>query len=72
MKVVAIKPAFYNGARVREGTELEVSDKLKGSWFAKVDSKEAVASRAPKQVRKPPETLSEMAHQPAVSQLDLA
>lgn len=38
MKVTAISPAFYNGARVRVGDVVDVPEGFKASWAAPVDS----------------------------------
>ena len=67
MKVVAIKPAFFNGSRVRPGAELDVPDALKGSWFTPVDSPEAKAVKAPQAAKKEPATLSEIARPAAAT-----
>ncbi len=59
MKVTAIKPAFFNGRRVRLGDELDVPQGLKGSWFALVASPEAKAAKvAP--VKQETKALSQM------------
>lgn len=55
MKVIAIKSAFFNGARVHVGDELEVPETLKASWFT---SAEAVAP-APAKSKASPKTLSQ-------------
>lgn len=60
MKVIALKPAFYNGARIRAGAELEVPDNMKGSWFVKADTIEAKAAKPAKQ-KAEPKALSELA-----------
>jgi hypothetical protein len=60
VKVIAIQPAFYNGARVRVGAEVDVPDNLKGSWFAKANTPEAKATKAPKP-KAEPKALSELA-----------
>lgn len=60
MRVVATKPAFYNGFRVRPGAELEVPDDLKGSWFAKVNAPEAKAAQAVKPAKAEPKALSQL------------
>jgi hypothetical protein len=62
MKVTAIAAAFYNGARVRPGAEVEVPDNYKGSWFVKLDAPEAKAARAAR-APKPtdPRALSQLA-----------
>lgn len=59
MKIVAIKPAFYNGRRVRPGDELDVPSGLKGSWFVASDSGEAKAAKA-KPAKEAPKALSEV------------
>ena len=59
MKVVAIKPAFFNGTRIRVGAEVEIPDNLKGSWFAKVDSPVAKATKAVKP-KEEPKALSQL------------
>lgn len=38
MKVIAISPAFYNGARVRVGDVVDVPEGFKASWAAPTDS----------------------------------
>jgi len=38
MKVTAISPAFYNGARVRVGDVVDVPEGFKASWAAPADS----------------------------------
>jgi hypothetical protein len=69
-KVVAISMGFYQGARVRPGTEFEVPDNFKGSWVAEVGSP-ASAPAKPKPARAEPKTLSEMAKVPAKSANDI-
>lgn len=60
MKVIAIKPAFHNGARVRVGDVVEVADGHKGSWFAKAIAPEAKAVVKPAKVsRETPRALSQ-------------
>lgn len=62
MKVIAIAAAFYNGARVRPGAEVEVPDTFKGSWFVKVDGPEAKAARAARvKTKDEPRALSQLA-----------
>lgn len=56
MKVIAIKPAFFNGARVRVGDEIEVPSTMKASWFTSV---EAVAP-APAKPKAAPKALSQV------------
>lgn len=59
MKIVAIKPAFYNGRRVRVGDELDIPTGTKGSWFAPTGSAEAKASKE-KPAKAEPKALSEL------------
>ena len=54
MKVTAIKPAFYNGRRVRVGDVITVADGLKGSWFT------TAAFEPPKEAPPEPRALSEL------------
>lgn len=58
MKVIAIKPAFYNGSRVREGDQLDVPDGFKASWATPVDSVKTPA-KAAKPARQEPRALSQ-------------
>lgn len=52
MKVIAIKPAFFNGSRVRVGAELDVPETLKASWFAPAEVVKAQATaKAAKQAK---------------------
>lgn len=61
MKVTAIKPAFHNGARVRVGAQLEVSDDFKASWFVKAETVEAAkVAKEAKPSRPQPKALSQM------------
>lgn len=60
MKVVATKVAFFNGARVRVGAEMDIPDGTKGSWFVAVDSPAAKAAQA-KPAKAEPKALSEVA-----------
>lgn len=59
MKVVAIKPAFYNGARIRVGAEVDVPENYKGSWFVKAEAQAAKAAKAPK-AKDEPKALSQL------------
>lgn len=70
-KVVATSSGFFNGTRIREGTEFEVPDDFKGSWVAAVGSP-AVAPAKAKPVRSEPKTLSEMGKAVAKSATDIA
>lgn len=65
MEVIAIKPAFYDGNRVRVGDKLEVPSTLKGSWFVPESSPQAKTPKESSPPAKGPKTLSEMARQPA-------
>lgn len=58
MKVIAIKPAFHNGARVRVGDVVEVADGHKGSWFTAADTVKAPA-KAVKPSKPEPRALSQ-------------
>ena len=46
MKVTAISPAFYNGARVRVGDVVDVPEGFKASWAAPADSVKPPAKSA--------------------------
>lgn len=59
MKIVAIKPAFYNGRRARVGQELDIPQGMKGSWFASTGSVEAKATKV-KPTKDVPKALSEL------------
>ncbi len=59
MKVVATKPAFYNGRRVRVGAELDVPQGTKGSWFVATETVEAKKAKA-KPAEDAPQALSEL------------
>lgn len=58
-KVVATSIGFYQGTRIRPGTEIEVPDDFKGSWVAAVGSPAAAPAKA-KPARAEPKTLSEL------------
>lgn len=64
MKIVAIKPAFYNGRRVRVGDELDIPQGTKGSWFAPVASAEAKTAKE-KPAKAEPKALSELGNDSA-------
>lgn len=66
MKVIAIKPAFHNGARVRVGDVVEVSDGHKGSWFTPADTAKAPA-KAAKPAKPEPRALSQTGKEEAKS-----
>lgn len=68
MKVVALTAAFYNGARIRPGAEVEVADGYKGSWFAPIDSP---AAKAPKAKKQEPKALAELSGEGAKSFTDV-
>lgn len=69
-KVVATSMGFYNGTRIRPGTELEVPDDFKGSWVAAVGSPAAAPPKA-KPARAEPKTLSEMGKVPVKTANDI-
>lgn len=62
MKVKALQPGFFGGARIREGQEFEVPSGTKGSWFVAVEEYKAPAKAKGKAQ---PQTLSELAKEPA-------
>jgi hypothetical protein len=70
-KVVATSTGFYQGSRIRPGTEFEVPDDFKGSWVAAVDSPAAAPAKA-KPARVEPKTLSEMARVAVKAPTDIA
>lgn len=65
MKVIAIKPAFYNGSRVRVGDEVDVPEGLKASWFA---TAEVIKAQAIAKVAKHAKATSAKAEPKALSQ----
>lgn len=68
MEVIAIKPAFFNGHRVRVGAELDIPENTKGSWFAPKDSTKAKAAKdSTKAKANEPRTLSQAAGDSAKS-----
>lgn len=71
MKIVAIKPAFYNGRRVRVGDELDIPQGMKGSWFAAVATPEAKAAKARPSTKQEPKALSELGSDKAKSFTDV-
>lgn len=58
MKVIAIKPAFHNGSRVRVGDVVEVADGHQGSWFTAADNVKASAKTV-KPAKPEPRALSQ-------------
>jgi hypothetical protein len=64
MRVVATQLGFFNGTRVRAGTEFVVPDGTKGSWFAPVEAvaaqKAAKAAKASKEAKDVPTALSQV------------
>lgn len=70
MKIVAIKPAFYNGRRVRVGDELDIPQGLKGSWFAATATIEAKAAKE-KPAKTEPKALSQLGSDKAKSFIDI-
>jgi len=73
MKVKALQTGFFGGSRIREGQEFDVPDGTKGTWFVTVGEHAAQAAKAPKAKPKAqPQTLSELAKEPATGAGDLA
>lgn len=70
MKIVATKPAFYNGRRVRVGDELEVASTFKGSWFVATGTIEAKAAKE-KPAKPELKALSELGTSTAKSFVDV-
>ncbi len=70
MKIVAIKPAFYNGRRVRVGDELDIPQGLKGSWFVPTATLEAKAAKE-KPAKPEPKALSELGGAKTKSFIDI-
>lgn len=58
MKVIAIKSAFHNGARVRVGAEMEVPEGFKASWALPTEGVKAPAKPA-KPAKPEPRALSQ-------------
>lgn len=59
MKVTAIKPAFFNGARVHAGDVIDVPEGLKASWFVPADSVKAAKPAAKTAAKAAPQALSQ-------------
>jgi hypothetical protein len=59
MKVIALHMGFLNGSRVRKGTEFEVPEGAKATWFAPVDGV-AAAAKPVKAGRPEPKALSQV------------
>jgi hypothetical protein len=57
MKVIALSMGFLNGSRVRKGTEFEVPEGAKATWFAPVDG---AAAKPAKAGRPEPKALSQV------------
>lgn len=70
MKVKALQPGFFGGARIREGQEFEVPAGTKGTWFLSVD--EEVKAPAKAKAKDEPKTLSQIAKAPALGSADIA
>lgn len=66
-KVVALSMGFYQGARVRPGTVIEVPDDFKGTWVGPVNA----PAPAPAKPKATPRTLSEMAKATVKSATDI-
>jgi hypothetical protein len=64
MRVVATQLGFFNGTRVRAGTEFEVPEGTKGSWFAPVEAvvaqKAVKAAKAARETKDVPTALSQV------------
>lgn len=60
MKVIVTKTAFFNGALVHPGAELEVPDATGGSWFVKASTSEAKAAKPAKPAKAEPKALSQL------------
>lgn len=60
MKVIALAMGFLNGSRIRPGTEFEVPDGSKATWFAPVDTPAAAAAKPVKAGRQEPKALSQV------------
>lgn len=71
MKVVALKPGFLNGRRVRAGDELEVPDTLKATWLAPIASAAAKAATPKPAAPKKPMALSQMGKEEGKTFLDV-
>jgi len=63
MRVVAIKTGFYDNSLKRQGTEFEVPEGAKGSWFVPTDAAKAEIHETQEQ----PRTYSEMNASPRIS-----
>lgn len=72
MKVKALQPGFFGGARIREGQEFEVPEGTKGTWFLSVDEDVKAPAKAKAPVKTEPKSLSEIAKAPAVASADIA
>jgi hypothetical protein len=58
MKVIAIKPAFHNGSRVRVGDAVEVAEGHRGTWFTSAETVKAQAKTV-KPTKPQPRALSQ-------------
>jgi len=63
MRVVAIKTGFYDNSLRRQGTEFEVPEGAKGTWFIPKDADKVVIQETQEQ----PRTYSEMNGSPRIS-----
>jgi len=63
MRVVAIKTGFYDNSLRRQGTEFEVPEGAKGTWFIPKDADNGVIQETQEQ----PRTYSEMNGSPRIS-----
>ena len=72
MKVKALQPGFFGGARIREGQEFEVPAGTKGTWFLSVDEDVKAPIKAKAPAKAEPRSLSELAKAPALGSTDIA
>jgi hypothetical protein len=63
MRVVAIKTGFYDNSLRRQGTEFEVPEGAKSTWFIPKDADKVVIQETQEQ----PRTYSEMNGSPRIS-----
>lgn len=63
MRVVAIKTGFYDNSLRRQGTEFEVPEGAKSTWFIPKDADKVVTQ----ETQEEPRTYSEMNGSPRIS-----
>lgn len=72
MKVVALKPGFLDGKRIRAGAVIEVPETFKASWVALVETSAAKAAvESTKTTKQKPMTLSQSGKQETKTFLDV-